>query len=149
MPKSPLTREECERVQAILMADRYQTVKGACIQAGLAKQYGAIKMAVSRFRRGELSDETADNIALIVGAVESQCRGIVADADTLAADGKFTSWQQWWLEKKDPSEYGRVTKTEITGEDGGPIQVSRVKSMDDDELIATMLDTSKAAEGEG
>jgi hypothetical protein len=144
------TAEECERVAKILLEDRHEHVKGACIRAGIPHKYAAIKRARSRFERGEdISEELAKLIAPIVSAVAEQCRVISTDAEELSKNGKFTNWQQWHLEKKDPLEYGRLQKTEVTGADGGPVQVSRVKDMDDDALIATMLDTSKPEGDEG
>ena len=42
---------------------------------------------------------------------------------------------QWLLERRRPQEYGRVDKVELTGKDGGAIQVDAVARMSDAQLL--------------
>lgn len=145
---SPISYTEADisAIVAVLDADSYKTVMQACCEAGIADKYGTIKRALSRFRKGELGDASATLIAPLALVVEKQCAGILQDANTLSLDGKFTNWQQWWLEKKNPTEYRNKTATEITGEDGGDVKLS-LSGLGHEKLIELMLQSGEKVEG--
>lgn len=137
-----LTREVADDVAARLLADSKLTLLGACIDAGA--NYQALKRAVTRFCAGEgITDELAEIVAPVVRAREEQCSKLIGAAEELAADGKSATFYSWWLEKKHPSEYGRVQRTELTGADGGPVEVKDLSAVPHDELIKLALETTK------
>lgn len=58
-----------------------------------------------------------------------------------------TQWQAgaWLLERKFPDRYGMRNRTEITGANGGPIQLVDVKVMSDAELEAIVAKSRAGA----
>lgn len=139
------TREDAERIAALLQANKRLTLLAACIDAGMGDHYHAIRKAANRARKGPSPGDKnghadMNRIGPIVRAIEKQCEEIVEDAESLARTGKSTNMHIWWAEVKNPAEYGRKNRTEITGEDGGPVQIKKtLQHKSDDEIIALML----------
>lgn len=53
------------------------------------------------------------------------------------ADAGHTDWRaaSWYLERQVPSEFGQVNRTELTGADGGPIQLAQAELASEAEKI--------------
>jgi len=73
--------------------------------------------------------------AAVKNAEEEAVQSRIAVIQKAAQDG---NWQAaaWWLERKFPAEWGRIDRVqaEITGKDGGPLQVSRVDGLSEAEM---------------
>lgn len=150
MTDPTFTATDCESVAKRLMDDAKLTLLAACIDSGLtAKQYQAIKRACSRVRKDDYaSEDMVERILPIMRAIDKQCEKLLESGELLALEGKSASFYSWWLEKKSPTEYGARTRTELTGEDGGPVKVNSMSSKTDAELIELML-KAKGTQGGG
>jgi hypothetical protein len=143
------TAADCARIASLLLADAKLTLLAACIDAGVAEHYEAIRKACQRVRKDTYaSDDTVSRIAPILRAIDKQCEVLLQKAEELAGEGKSANLYTWWLGKKNRVEYGDVTRTEHTGEDGDAIKVSGMSSKTDAELIELML-KAKGTQGGG
>lgn len=57
---------------------------------------------------------------------EADAEGIISHVMNIDNSAKNGTWQAsaWILERKQPKKWGRYDRTEITGADGGPIQIN-------------------------
>lgn len=109
-----ITPELVEKVAAMLRADCTLTVQAACLDVNISP--AAIKKAMQRLRDGGPGGEY---VAPITRAVDYQCQELLKLGEGLAAKGaNGTSWYQWRLETKQPLEYGRAQKVELSGSVG-------------------------------
>ena len=148
------TLDDCLRVAEKLRGDAKLTLLAACIDVGLtSKQYTAIKTAMHRVRKGgegqghAASEEMVERILPILRAVDQQCEKLLDTAELLAGEGKSANLYTWLLEKKNRHEYGNITRTEHTGEDGEAIKVNGMAGKTDEELIELMLKATKTQGG--
>ena len=110
-PFDRITPELVERVAAMLRADCTLTVQAACLDANISP--AAVKKAMQRLRDGGPGGEY---IAPITRAVDYQCQELMKQGEKLAAEGsRGASWYQWRLETKQPLEFGRAQKVELSG----------------------------------
>jgi hypothetical protein len=114
--------------------DTVETILGAVASGGSYRDaaraaeigYSTLKTWLAQARE----DAEADK--------DSPYRDLLAQLKKAAADRKLASirriqeaaekgiWQAdaWWLERTDPDHFGRYTRHQIAGTDGGPIKVS-------------------------
>jgi transposase-like protein len=112
-----LSPELQQRIVQALSAGAY--VETAAAMAGVSKQ-----TLYSWLKRG--ADQAQGPFREFLDAVEkAQAEAEVRDI-ALIAKAAQTQWQAaaWRLERKFPEKWGRKTRVEHTGEDGGPVQVS-------------------------
>jgi transposase len=119
MAKTKLTPEVQDRIVAALRAGNYQETAAA--YAGISA-----KTFYEWLNRGESEEPKEEAFRNFREAVEkakadAEVRDI-ALIDKAAHDG---SWQAaaWKLERKFPNRWGRVTRTEISGPEGKPVEV--------------------------
>lgn len=142
-PELSFERFHAEKVAKLLVANKRLTLVAACIDAGLGKHFSAIKRAMLLARRGHAAN--FERIEPILRAIETQCEGLLGTAEDLADRGKSANLYQWWAETKNPLEYGLKVRTELTGEDGGPVEVKKtLAGKSDDELVGIMLAAKNA-----
>lgn len=70
-------------------------------------------------------NEWRDRYPEFAGAVEEAAgQAVVANMAKIQKAATEGSWQAsaWILERRHPDRYGRTTRTELTGPDGGPVQ---------------------------
>ncbi|MFZ5850347.1 MAG: hypothetical protein ACOYY2_02995 [Actinomycetota bacterium] len=144
---SLLTPEIHERiVQAIAAGNFGETAARA---AGIATATYYQWMAKGRDERtrrenGERPKASQSKYVDFAEAVESAKAQAETRAVTLitkaALDG---TWQAaaWYLERTQPQKYGRFTRTEVTGADGGAVRVEQVSAED----LAAKVDQVLAA----
>jgi hypothetical protein len=114
-PKTKLTPELQERITAFLRAGNYVEVAAAC--AGIHKD--TFYEWCKKGRKGEEPFAT-----FVVGVdkaiAESEARDVA-----LIGKAAVDNWQAaaWRLERKMPHKWGRHERHEVTGADGGAIQV--------------------------
>lgn len=106
-----ITPELVAQVASALRADCTLTVQAACLDVNVSPN--AVKKAIQRLRDGGPGGEY---VAPIVRAVDCQCQELLRRGEELASAGQNgTSWYQWRLETKQPLEYGRAQKVELSG----------------------------------
>lgn len=121
MPRpTKLTPKLQERVVGFVRAGAY--VETAAAAAGISKE-----TLYSWLRRGAAGE--APFAAFAEAVEEAQA---LAEMRDLALIGKAaeTEWTAaaWRLERKFPDRYGRRTKHEVSGPEGGPIEVADVRA---------------------
>jgi hypothetical protein len=102
-----------------------ETVKKLCDAIRLGASYGdACGFAgvdVGTFARWR--EDFPDFAATIKEAEGAGRVQLIAKIQKAANDG---NWQAaaWMLERRDPQNYGRTMRTQVTGADGGPVQMA-------------------------
>lgn len=102
-----------------------ETVKKLCDAIRLGASYGDAcgyaGIDIATF--GRWRDEFADFAHEIKEAEASGRVQLIAKIQKAATDG---NWQAaaWMLERRDPQNYGRIMRTQVTGADGGPVQMA-------------------------
>ena len=135
MPPSKLTPEVTKRaVEAIKLGSSY---KDAAAWAGISQD------TFTRWMQNEA--DFADAIKNAEGAGRV---GLLAKIEKAINDG---AWQAaaWKLERRDPEHYGRKERVELTGKDGGAVQVEHKRDLS--KLSDTDLDllTALLAKADG
>ena len=138
-----LTPELAASIAAALRADDKLSVTAASIDAGISP--GTVAAAMHAFRYGKGSEVAGP----IVRAVEAQCEALIAKADDKDHDDRPTSYLQWRLETKLPSQYGRRQAVEVAGKDGEAIEFRAVQSMSVLEIRAEMAQLAADATKDG
>lgn len=108
---SELTPDRVAHVADALRADPRLTVLSACIDCGVSP--GAVKSSLKRLRDGT----GGEHVAPIARAVDRQCEELLRLGDDAAGQGSPTTWYSWRLEGKNPCEYGRSQKVDLTVRD--------------------------------
>ena len=122
--RSELTPDVIAAIAAALRGNDLLTVQAACIDAGVAP--GSIQAALKRLRDGT----GGEHVAPIARAVEAQCEALLRRGEAKADDDKPTSWYQWRLETKHPTQYGRKQSVELAKD------TTSMASKSDAELLA-------------
>jgi transposase len=114
-PKTKLTPELQERITAFLRAGNYVETAAAC--AGIHKD--TFYEWCKKGRKGE------EPFATFVAAVDKAIAESEARDVALIGKAAIDNWQAaaWRLERKMPHKWGRHERHEVTGADGGAIQV--------------------------
>lgn len=71
-------------------------------------------------------DADKPHAAFAVALEKAEAQAIEARVKRIANAGKEGYWQAdaWWLERVHPEQFARTQRTEITGQNGGPVQVA-------------------------
>lgn len=102
-----------------------ETVKKLCDAIRLGASYGDAcgyaGIDIGTF--GEWRDKFPDFAHEIKEAEGAGRVQLIAKIQKAANDG---NWQAaaWMLERRDPQNYGRTMRTQVTGADGGPVQMA-------------------------
>lgn len=120
------------------------TKKNACLLAGCSETqlYKWLRDTDCDIE-GTLAHQFAESIKKSIA--EAQNRNIVLIQK--AAQNNWTA-AAWYLERSDPSNWGRRDKHEVSGPDGGPIETMAIteRSLDDASLEKVLDKYSKASE---
>lgn len=81
-------------------------------------------------------------------------QSLVANVMAYSAMGEKPDWRgpAWLLERRFSERWGKTTRTELTGKDGGPVAVAStvdVTKLTDEQLAAIVGERRTAPEGEG
>ncbi len=82
--------------------------------------------ALARREAGEaLSDDDATELAFIARLLAARAERAFELQDGVEAGGGDVDWRAlaWSLERMQPEAFGSRSKTEVTGADGGPVQI--------------------------
>jgi hypothetical protein len=82
--------------------------------------------ALARKEAGEtLSDDDAAELALVAQLLAARAERAFELQDGVEAGGGGVDWRAlaWSLERMQPDVYGSRSRTEITGAEGGPVQI--------------------------
>jgi hypothetical protein len=149
--KTKLTPEFIEEASKLIAGGN--TVKDVAAYMGVGESAWYDWLSIGEQRKGTLYSEFAESIKKSKPVAKIAMLSIVTNA---ARDG---NWQAacWYLERTDPDNYGRRDriKQEITGKDGGPIQVAKAPNLSkftDEELeayakLCERLDDSGSGDG--
>mgnify|MGYP001353475244 CR=1 FL=1 len=120
------------------------TKKNACLLAGCSETqlYKWLRDSDCDIE-GTLANQFAESIKKSIA--EAQNRNIVLIQK--AAQNNWTA-AAWYLERSDPSNWGRRDKHEVSGPDGGPIETMAIteRSLDDASLEKVLDKYTKASE---
>jgi hypothetical protein len=106
--------------------------ESACTRAGINK--------VTYYRwlqRGESDDEADEIYRNFRNAVEKARAQPEAEAlEAIKVAWRDGTWQAaaWFLERSHPHKYGRISRTEVSGPEGKPVQVETMRA----ELLKTL-----------
>ena len=139
MPPSKLTPEVTKRVcEAIKLGATYADAAG----------FGGISYETLR---SWMASESPKHLAFSAAVKDAQAAGkigLLAKIEKAINDG---AWQAaaWKLERRDPQGYGRMERVELTGKDGGAVQVDHKRDLS--KLSDTDLDllTALLAKADG
>lgn len=92
------------------------------VSAGRFLKYVLADMGIpERTFHGEMARNEA--LAMrITAAREAVLNGYVEIGNELSKAGKSTKWQEYQLTKRFPTEFGDVSKVQLSGPDDGPIE---------------------------
>lgn len=111
-------------------------IETAAAWAGISKDtlYNWLKKG-ARSRRGKFR-------AFAEAMEKAQAEAEMRDIQTIGQAALSGNWQAsaWRLERKFPKKWGRVDRSEVTGKDGGPVEVKgEVTGSEHAELVADSL----------
>jgi hypothetical protein len=116
------TKRTPERVQALVEALRAGNyIEASCSYAGIsvATYYNWVNDA-------EKDDATPEAIEFLEAVSKARADAEVRNVSFIqraASDPRHWSAAAWWLERSHPTRWGRQQRLEVTGADGGPIQI--------------------------
>lgn len=139
------TRLTPERQQKIVNAIR----AGAYVETAAAAA-GINKVTLYRWlKRGNKYPGTiyAEFVEAVHEATaQAEMRDVLAVSKAAAEDWRAAAWR---LERKYPKRWGTVSRAEISGPNGGPIQTVDVSKLTDEQLAALAAGHSTDAEDSG
>lgn len=128
--KTLLTPERLEAIQTMLRAGAY--VDDACRSVGISHttfynwlQRGNVQR--ERLNAGlEIEEDESKFLDFLEAVEEADAEGIIGHLMNIDHAAKNGTWQAsaWILERKQPRKWGRFERTEISGPEGGPIQIN-------------------------
>lgn len=131
-----LNDEMHERIVHTLRLGNY--VEHAASYAGISRAtlYNWLKkgdLAREKRESGETLDETEERYARFSEDVDNARAAAIVRNVGIIQQAAQTNWQAagWWLERTAPQHFGRQMRTEVSGPNQGPVQVSVTR----DELI--------------
>lgn len=116
-----ITLEHAEQI-AETLRDPNQTLTSATVAAGLSP---AITRRLLNDFENERTTENEYGIAMVIAqALQRQfvAHRAVGASESLEQNGVMSKWAMWRLETSAPKEHAKITKTELTGSDGGPLE---------------------------
>lgn len=127
-PRGPgdrhFTKRTPERMEIVLRALKLgATLKVAASYAGITE------VTIRNWRR-----EDAEFDAKCLSAKAEMEVRLLATIEMAAKEPKNWSAAAWKLERIFPDRYGRSNRMELTGKGGGPIEMTDVRKLSDDEL---------------
>lgn len=116
------TKRTPERVQQLIEALRAGNyIESACVYAGISPATYYNWMAEAE--QPDASDESIEFFEAVTRArAEAEIRN-VSLIQKAASDPKLWNAAAWWLERSHPTRWGRQQRVELTGSNGGPVQV--------------------------
>ena len=137
MPASVLTEDLVARLEVRLARGEFLAV--ACELEGCKAD------TVDHWLRGGAPEGVAEAPALISRLARARAAGELALLERARAvrdEGGDWKLETWTLERLRPSRYRETTRTELTGAEGGPVEVARVAA----EVRARLQRLADAAE---
>jgi hypothetical protein len=128
--KTLLTPQRLEAITTMLRAGAY--IDDACKSVGISTTtfYNWLQRGNQqreKLNAGLETDPDEEQFLQFLDAVETaDAEGIIGHLMNIDHAAKNGTWQAsaWILERKQPKKWGRYDRTEITGADGGPIQIN-------------------------
>lgn len=145
------TLAAARRTKLIAALKRGLSRKGACAAARLPRRtfYAWLEQGEPDPETGEYPDDFFGQLAADVAAAEAHVEDV--DLKTIADASQEGNWQAaaWRLERRFPDDYSRTerSKVELTGKDGGPMEVIERASRDLDSRLDSLA--SRIAAGAG
>lgn len=128
--KTLLTEDRLKAITTMLRAGAY--VDDACRSVGIHRstfynwiQRGNIQR--ERLNAGlEIETDEQTFLDFLDAVEEADAEGIIGHVMNIDNAAKNGTWQAsaWILERKQPRKWGRYDRTEISGPEGGPIQIN-------------------------
>lgn len=119
------------QTRVVLFLQQGNTIDTACRCAGIHRDtyYDWFKRARKGGRGNEAYVEFAEACEMAMSQAEALHIAVIRAA-------MKDQWQAaaWMLERRNPKDWGRKDRTELTGRDGGPVQHVDVTGMSDEEL---------------
>jgi hypothetical protein len=147
-----LTDEVHDRIVGTLRLGNY--VEHAASYAGISRAtlYNWLKKGDSaRDKResGELLNETEERYAKFAEDVDNARATAIVRNVSIIQQAAQTNWQAagWWLERTAPQHFSRQVRTELSGPNQGPVQVSVTRDELIDE-ITRLLDVVVTEDGD-
>ncbi len=116
-----ITLEHAEQI-AETLRDPNETLTSATVAAGLSP---AVTRRLMHDFEAERCSENEYGIAMVIAqALQRQfvAHRAVGASESLYQNGVMSKWAMWRLETSAPREHAKITKTELTGADGGAIE---------------------------
>lgn len=130
-----LTQAISDKIVEAILAGNYQDA---------AARYAGIDPATF-YRWMQKGDGSDDHYGEFREAVENaKAAAEVENVAIIRRAARDGTWQAaaWWLERTRPQKYGRKERYEVTGAEGGSLQVD-VSMQDLEEKVSRILDTRK------
>ncbi len=121
-----LTMEKAEEI-AETLRNPYETITSASVRAKLPPTI--VTSALNRYENDQSGDGEYEIVQIIAEALQNQYCEHRRVADLAAYDPKttmVTKHKQWRLECAAPKEHAKITKQELSGPDGGPIEMQEL-----------------------
>jgi hypothetical protein len=127
--QSLLTEETEERIVSAVRGGAY--LDDASAYAGISRHTLFLwlrqgRAAAERLERGESLSEREERLLNFLNSVEkARADAAIRNLMVIQQAGQEGNWQAsaWYLERTNPKKWGRHETVEITGAEGGPIQV--------------------------
>jgi hypothetical protein len=125
-----LTKKIQDKIVSALSAGNYK--EHAARYAGISERtlYGWLKRGEQFEEKGEPASD--EKYFLFMQAVENAIASSIVEDVAIIRKAGNKHWQAraWMLERRAPKEWGRQERVEMTGKDGGPIEISAREKLD-------------------
>lgn len=150
--KTLLTDQRQEAIATMLRAGAY--VEDACRAVGIHRATFYNWMARGATQRErlnaglEIEPDEQPYLDFLDTMEEADAEGIIGHVMNIDNAAKNGTWQAsaWILERKQPKKWGRADRTEITGPEGGPIQIT-VSTEELERKVARILERRELEAG--
>ena len=128
--KTLLNPQRLEAITTMLRAGAY--VDDSCRAVGISKATFYVWLNRGNVQRErlaaglEIEPDEAPYLEFLDAVEEADAEGIISHVMNIDNAAKNGTWQAsaWILERKQPRKWGRYDRTEISGPEGGPIQIN-------------------------
>lgn len=128
--KTLLTQERVNAITSMLRAGAY--VEDACLAVGIHRStfYNWITRGTTQRERHnaglEIEPDEQPFLDFLDTVEQADAEGLINHLMNIDHAANNGTWQAsaWILERKQPKKWGRQDRTEITGPEGGPIQIN-------------------------